>query len=382
MKKAMFRWLAGLGLLAGALAASATLSVPGVTPNAIVLGQSVVLSGPMAEVGRQYAKGVALAIAETNRKGGIHGRQLDLQTLDDAYDPQRAESNTRQLIEERQVFALFGYAGTGATIAGQALAEKAGVPLIAPLTGSDALRERPAANLFFLRASYGDEMDRIVEHQVTLGITRIALVYQDDPFGRAARRSFEEAMRRQRLAPVAISSVDPQAIDVAPALAEIGRSQPMAIVLGTTGKVSTSLLKGIGQGGQRPSIFGLSVLSPALLHAELKGGVGGIVMSQVVPSPWNTKYGIVRQYRAALAAGANPAEIHHASIEGYIAGRVLIEGLRRAGKELTRAGLVNALGGLRKFDLGDFVVDYGNRRHAGSSLVELTILRHDGSFAN
>lgn len=382
MKKAMFRWLAGLGLLAGALAASATQSVPGVAPNAIVLGQSVVLSGPMAEVGRQYAKGVALAIAESNRKGGIHGRQLDLQTLDDAYDPQRAESNTRQLIEDKQVFALFAYAGTGATIAGQALAEKAGVPLIAPLTGSDALRERPAANLFFLRASYGDEMDRIVEHQATLGITRIALVYQDDPFGRAARRSFEEAMRRQRLAPVAISSVDPQAIDVAPALAEIGRSQPMAIVLGTTGKVSTSLLKGIGQGGQRPSIFGLSVLSPALLHAELKGGVGGIVMSQVVPSPWNTKYGIVRQYRAALAVSTNPAEIHHASIEGYIAGRVLIEGLRRAGKELTRAGLVNALGGLRKFDLGDFVVDYGNRRHAGSSLVELTILRHDGSFAN
>lgn len=382
MKKAMFRWLAGLGLLAGALAASATLSVPGVTPNAIVLGQSVVLSGPMAEVGRQYAKGVALAIAESNRKGGIHGRQLDLQTLDDAYDPQRAESNTRQLIEDKQVFALFAYAGTGATIAGQALAEKVGVPLIAPLTGSDALREKPAANLFFLRASYGDEMDRIVEHQATLGITRIALVYQDDPFGRAARRSFEEAMRRQRLAPVAISSVDPQAIDVAPALAEIGRSQPMAIVLGTTGKVSTSLLKGIGQGGQRPSIFGLSVLSPALLHAELKGGVGGIVMSQVVPSPWNTKYGIVRQYRAALSASTNPAEIHHASIEGYIAGRVLIEGLRRAGKELTRAGLVNALGGLRKFDLGDFVVDYGNRRHAGSSLVELTILRHDGSFAN
>lgn len=382
MKKAMFRWLAGLGLLAGALAASATQSVPGVTPNAIVLGQSVVLSGPMAEVGRQYAKGVALAIAESNRKGGIHGRQLDLQTLDDAYDPQRAESNTRQLIEDKQVFALFAYAGTGATIAGQALAEKVGVPLIAPLTGSDALREKPAANLFFLRASYGDEMDRIVEHQATLGITRIALVYQDDPFGRAARRSFEEAMRRQRLAPVAISSVDPQAIDVAPALAEIGRSQPMAIVLGTTGKVSTSLLKGIGQGGQRPSIFGLSVLSPALLHAELKGGVGGIVMSQVVPSPWNTKYGIVRQYRAALSASTNPAEIHHASIEGYIAGRVLIEGLRRAGKELTRAGLVNALGGLRKFDLGDFVVDYGNRRHAGSSLVELTILRHDGSFAN
>ena len=377
MKKAILGCLAGLGLLAGACAAPLS-PAPGVTPNAIVLGQSVVLSGPMAEVGQQYAKGVALAIDETNRKGGIHGRQLDLQTLDDAYDPQRAEANTRQLIEDRQVFALFAYAGTGATIAAQALAEKAGVPLIAPLSGADALREKPAANLFFLRASYGDEMDRIVEHQATLGINRIALVYQDDPFGRAARRSFEEAMRRQRLAPVAIASVDPQALDVAPALAEIGRSQPMAVVLGTTGKVSTTLLKGLGQGGQRPAIFGLSVLSPALLRAELKSGVGGIVMSQVVPSPWNTKYGIVRQYRAALGSG----DIHHASIEGYIAGRVLIEGLRRAGKEPTRAGLVNALGGLRKFDLGDFVVDYGNRRHAGSSLVELTILRHDGSFAN
>lgn len=380
MKKAMLSGLVGLGLLAGALAAPAAPSAPGVTPSAILLGQSIVLSGPMAEVGQHYARGIRLAIDETNRKGGIHGRLIDLQTLDDAYDPKRAEENTRQLIEDKQVFALFGHAGTGATIAAQALAEKAGVPMIAPLTGADALREKPAANLFFLRASYGEEMEKIVEHQATLGITRIALAYQDDAFGKATLRSFEAAMRRQRLAPVAVAAIDPQAIDIAPAVAEIARRQPMAVILGTTGKVSTALVRGLLQAGQPPLIFGLSVLSPALLRAELKSDVAGIVMTQVVPSPWNTKYAIVRQYRAALGVGGN--NVHHASIEGYIAGRVLLEALRRAGKEPSRQSLLAALAGLRKFDLGDFVIDYGNPRHAASSLVELSILRRDGSFAN
>lgn len=367
-------------LVGPAAIAAPAAAVPGVTPGSLVLGQSIVLSGPMAETGQAYAHGINLALARANEKGGVHGRKIELLSLDDGYDAKRAEENTRVLIEEKQVFALFGHTGTGAVIAAQSVAAKAGVPLIAPLSGADALREKPADNLFFLRPSYGDELEKIVEHQATLGIKRIAFVYQNDPFGKAALKSFDEAMQRNQLQAVTVAQIDPQAIDVGPAVAEMGRTQPMAVVMATTGKISTALIKALYQSGQRPQIFGLSVLSPAQLKAELQKSVVGIVMSQVVPSPWAAKHAIVRQYRAAL--GDRLAEMHHASLEGYIAGQMLLEALRRAGKEPTRQRLLDALAGMRKVELSDFLIDFGNPRHVGSRFVELTILRSDGSFAH
>lgn len=380
MKFPFFCALGALTLALGAQAAPPAASVPGVTTNSILIGQSIVLTGPASEVGASYFKGQQLAIAEANAKGGVHGRKIELESIDDGYDPKRAEENTRKLIEEKQVFALFGHTGTGAVMAAQAIAEKAGVPMVAPLTGSDPMREKPAGNLFFLRASYADEMEKIVEHQATLGIGRIALLYQDDAFGKASRRSFEEAMARHKLTPVAMAPVDPQSMDVSAAVAEITRTKPMAVILGSTGKISVAMVKGMYQANLRPQVFGLSVLSPALLRAELQNNISGIVMTQIVPSPWNAKHSIVRQYRAAL--GDKIGEAHHASLEGYVAGRVLVEALRRAGKELTRQGLLDALAAMRKYDLGDYVVDFANPRHTGSRYVELAILRADGSFAN
>lgn len=378
----LFALLAQWPLLSAAAPSSgvAAGTVPGVTPGSIVIGQSIVLSGAMAETGLAYAHGINLALARANEKGGVHGRRIELLSLDDGYDPKRAEENTRILLEEKQVFALFGHTGTGAVIAAQGVAAKAGVPLIAPLSGADVLREKPGENLYFLRPSYGDELEKIVEHQATLGINRIAFVYQNDPFGKSALKSFEEAMRRHRLQAVTVAQIDPQAIDVAPAVAEMGRTQPMAVVMATTGKISTALIKALYQSGQRPQIFGLSVLSPAQLKAELQKSVVGIVMSQVVPSPWAAKHAIVRQYRAAL--GDKPGEVHHASLEGYIAGQMLVEALRRTGREPTRERLLEALAGMRKVELGDFLIDFGNPRHVGSRFVDLTILRSDGSFAH
>lgn len=366
--------LLGLGLLGNAQAET------GVSDERILLGQSVVLSGPLAENGVQYSKGIRLYLDQVNQKGGINGRKIELVTLDDAYTPARAEENTRQLIEDKQVFALLGYAGTGSTLAALPLAEKSHTPLIAPYTGAESLRGKVSPVLFHLRAGYDDEMRKIVEHQATLGIKDIAIVYQDDNFGKAGLKGFEKAMADFKLKPLATLAVAPGNLaESATASAQtLARLRPASVILATAGKVSTAVIGETIKHGVRPQFIGISAISAAQLVGDLKTDAAGIVIAQVVPSPWSSKYRIVRQYREAL--GGKPEDAHYASLEGYMAGRVMVEGLRRAGKNLTRSGLISALEGLQHLDLGDFIVDYRNGRHVGSSFIDLSMIRGNGQF--
>lgn len=365
----------------GLLCLSVSLGIraeTGVTPETISIGQSVVLSGPLAENGMQYSKGINLYLAQVNSKGGVYGRKIELVTLDDGYDPKRAEENTRKLIAEKQVFALFGYAGTGTSLASLPLAEKSQLPFIAPYTGADALRAKPSPVLFHLRASYGDEMEKIVEQQTTVGIRNIAIAYQNDSFGKAALRGFEEAMARRNLKPAAVAAIDPATLDAKPTVAELSKAAPAAVVLATAGKASSAVVKEFLKVRPRPQFFGLSAVSVSQLRADLQEDVSGIVVAQVVPSPWSTRFGIVRQYREAL--GSKAEEAHHASLEGYIAARVLVEAIRRAGKDLTRSKFLSALESIRRLDLGEYLIDFGNARHVGSTYVDLSILRTGGQF--
>lgn len=366
--------LLGLGLLGNAQAET------GVSDERILLGQSVVLSGPLAENGVQYSKGIRLYLDQVNQKGGINGRKIELVTLDDAYTPARAEENTRQLIEDKQVFALLGYAGTGSTLAALPLAEKSHTPLIAPYTGAESLRGKVSPVLFHLRAGYDDEMRKIVEHQATLGIKDIAIVYQDDNFGKAGLKGFEKAMADFKLKPLATLAVAPGNLaESATASAQtLARLRPASVILATAGKVSTAVIGETIKHGVRPQFIGISAISAAQLVGDLKTDAAGIVIAQVVPSPWSSKYRIVRQYREAL--GGKPEDAHYASLEGYMAGRVMVEGLRRAGKNLTRSSLISALEGMQHLDLGDFIVDYRNGRHVGSSFIDLSMIRGNGQF--
>lgn len=366
--------LLAIGLLGNAQAET------GVSDERILLGQSVVLSGPLAENGVQYSKGIRLYLDQVNQKGGINGRKIELVTLDDAYTPARAEENTRQLIEDKQVFALLGYAGTGSTLAALPLAEKSHTPLIAPYTGAESLRGKVSPVLFHLRAGYDDEMRKIVEHQATLGIKDIAIVYQDDNFGKAGLKGFEKAMADFKLKPLATLAVAPGNLaESATASAQtLARLRPASVILATAGKVSTAVIAETIKHGVRPQFIGISAISAAQLVGDLKTDAAGIVIAQVVPSPWSSKYRIVRQYREAL--GGKPEDAHYASLEGYMAGRVMVEGLRRAGKNLTRSGLISALEGLQHLDLGDFIVDYRNGRHVGSSFIDLSMIRGNGQF--
>lgn len=371
-----------MALLAiGALLGSAARAEPGVAPTSVLLGQSVVLSGPLAENGIYYTKGINLYLDQVNAKGGVHGRRIELRTLDDAYDPQRTTQNTRKLIEEDRVFALFGYAGTGSALAAQPLAQKAGVPLVAPYTGADALREKTSPVTFHVRASYSDEMLKIVEQLVTVGVKDIAVAYQDDNFGRAGLKSAEEALKKFKLQAVASGAIAPPSYDAAHAARMVAQAKPGAVILATAGKASVSFVREYLKTGERAQFFGLSVVSSAQLVKELGTEASGIAIAQVVPSPWSNKYAVVRQYRQALTASQDRQEPHHASLEGYIAAKILVEALNRAGRDLTRDKFIAALESMRNFDLGDFTVDFARNKHNGSSYVDLSIVRLSGQIA-
>ena len=369
--------------LIGALLLTLTtglIAEPGVDNNRIVFGQSAVLSGPLAENGVQYMRGIQLYFDQVNKKGGVHGRKLELVSLDDAYNPKKAEENTRQLIEEKQVFALFGYTGTGSTAAALPLAAEQQVPMIAPYTGADSLRAKVSPVLYHLRPGYGEEMRKIVEHQTTLGIRQIAIVYQDDNFGKAGLKGFEAAMQQYGLKPVGVLAVDPAKLaeSSAASAAELLKLRPMAVVLATAGKVSSAVIAESVKRGVRPQFVGLSAISAAQLVGDLKNEAAGVIVAQTMPSPWSGKHRIVRQYREAL--NEQGGEAHYVSLEGYIAARLLVDARRRTGKNPTRSGLLSTLGETRQLDLGDFVIDYSNGRHIGSTHVDLSMIRSNGQF--
>jgi ABC-type branched-subunit amino acid transport system substrate-binding protein len=353
---------------------------PGISSSTILLGQSVALSGAQSENASQYHKGLQIYLDQVNAKGGVHGRKVELITLDDGYDPKRTEQNTQQLIGEKATFALVGFSGTGSALAALPIAEKAQVPFIAPLSGADPLHKTKNPVLFNLRAGYGEEIAKIIEQQTTVGIKSIAIAYQNDGFGKSVLQNFEAVMARYNLKPAAVVAIDPANIEASAkaAAATLAKAAPAALIMGTSGQVSPAVIRETIRSGSRPQFFGLSVISMSVLRKELGNDAIGIIVAQVVPSPWSQKFQIVRQYREALAL--RKEEPHYNSLEGYMLGRVVVEALKRSGPNPTRAAFLNSFTELRDFDLGSFTVDYSNGRRTGSSYVDLSILASNGQF--
>ena len=171
----------------------------GVGDQTIVLGQSIALSGALSDLGKEYASGASLYFDSVNAKGGIHGRKIKLLSLDDGYDTKKALDNTRQLVEQDKVFAIFGQFGTGITQSSLPLTTEAGIPLFAPYSGADGLRDNKNRYLFHIRASYGDETEKMVEQLASTGVREIAVIHQNDPFGKAGLLVAEQALQKRGL---------------------------------------------------------------------------------------------------------------------------------------------------------------------------------------
>lgn len=378
MKSVLARTLSTLVPLM--LAFSASAADPGITSNSILIGQTGVFSGPVAEPALQYRAGAQLYFDSVNAKGGIAGRKIKLVSYDDKFDPKLAAENTRKLLDVDKVFALFGYIGTGAIVASMPQIIDHRIPVVGALSGSDGLRDPKMNLIFHTRASYLAETDKMVEQLKSTGVKSIAIVYQDDPFGKAGLKSAQGAFERQGVKPVIEAPIDMSKLDaLGPTTAQVAKVLPGAIIMITAGKASTAFIREYLKTGARPQFFGVSVLSAKALLADLGADAHGIVIAQVVPSPQRSSYGISKEF-LAVANKADSKDITYNSLEGFLTAKVFVEALRRAGKDVTREKLIAALETLNNYDLGGFVIDYSGGKRAGTSFVDLSIISKSGQF--
>jgi len=368
------RALAGLCLMAGALQAGPLLAQQG---NTIRLGQSLPLSGPLAELGSEYRDGALAYFKMVNARGGIHGRRIELVTLDDGYVVDKSVENARRLLDKDGVFALFGMFGSANYTALMPLVNERSVPSVAPYTGADELRELGSPTTFWLRASYGDETEKIVDQLTTLGINHIAVFYQNDAFGKAGLSGVERALKKRNLKVVASGSFDKMKNDVSEAVKSIAGADPQAVVMISTYKPTALFVKQLRATGKQPQFFALSVVGYKALQAEMGAEAAGIAISQVVPYPWSGSTGVVREFEALPADLKPKSGITYTALEGFLAAKVMVEGLRRAGPQPSREKLVTALESMAPWDAGGFHVDFAGK-HLGSRFAEVTIVGNSG----
>ena len=351
----------------------------GVTPNRILLGQAAVFSGPAAQLGIQMRNGIKAYLDHVNEKGGVHGRRIELITEDDRYEPSVAPSATKKLLEEHKVFALLGYVGTPTGAAHLPVLTQAKVPLVGMFTGAEILRDPFNRYVFHVRASYYDETEKIVEQVLSTGGRKISVFYQADAYGEAGRKGTELALGRRNMKIHSNGTVERNTLKVEQAVKTIHASEPDAIVMVGAYAACAEFIKQMRKAGSGATFYNVSFVGSKALADALGGEGSGVAISQVVPFPWALSVPVVKEYQL-LAKKAGYTDYNFSAMEGFLTAKVMVEGLRRAGREPTREGLVAALEKMQDVDLGGFYVSYSPKNHAGSKFVDLTIIGRGGKF--
>lgn len=359
-------------------ATSAALALPAwAQARTIVLGQSAAFSGPAAQLGIQMNKGAKLYFDQINAAGGVNGHPIELRTLDDGYEPDRCKANTDKLIKD-DVFALFGYVGTPTCVAALPLVNDAKMPFFGPFTGAEALRDPFSRVVFHLRASYYDETGLIVKQLTSLGLQKIAVFYQNDSYGMAGLEGVKRALKPLNLEPIALGTVERNTVDVAKAVAAIVPKMPDAVVQISAYKSCAAFIREARKAGYGGTFFNVSFVGTQALADELGKEGRGIMVSQVMPFPFSTTTPISREYLDAMRRGGADAVPNYSSMEGYLAAKVVVEGLKRAGKNPNRDAFINGLESIQQANFGGFNVNFGPRDHVASKFVDISMITEDG----
>lgn len=374
-----------MGAAAGAVGALAVASLSGparatrLSGPPIVVGSSLALSGILAGSGKDVVAGIQAAFRAVNASGGVAGRELRLQALDDGYSPPRTVENAKALLADGQVLALLSCIGTGNNAAILPLVEKTGVPLVGPVTGAASLRQAGQRYVFHVRASYRDETQRLLQQLMSAGLSSIAVVYLDNAFGTEVRREAELAFQARGVRAAGFFALAADGSNGAAVAAQVTAARPGAVLLGTTGTATTAFLLPLRQISAVLPVAGLSVSVIQSEVPRLGAALQGMAMTQVLPDAASQKNQAVRRFQAALAAADLSAHLGSSAFEGWVNAQVLIEGLRRAGNDLRRERLRDALAGLNRLDLGDLPLGYGEQApYVASQFVELAVLGAGG----
>ena len=371
------RWVRALALHS-LLAAAALLPARAAD---LVVGQVAPLSGVLASTGAQMVLGGKIYFDWVNAQGGVHGAMLRQEVLDDGYKVPDTVRLTRELLARPDVVALYGFAGTAniTQLLADGVLEQGGAALVAPYTGGESLRSPFNPWIFHVRAGYADEAEHMVQQLTTLGMDRVAVMYQDDGFGKAGLAGVEAALAKRKLKLVASAGYERNTDQVDAAVQAIKTSNAQAVIMIAVNKPAAAFIKRYREAGGGAQLYNISVVDPTEL-VKLAGlkNAHGLGISQVVPYPYRPQLPVVREYQQLLKKYAPEAEVNYTSFEQFLGAKVLVEALRRAGPAPTRARVLKALESLQGWDLGGVAVSYSPTNRIGSRYVEVTVIGANG----
>lgn len=366
------------------LAFAVALFAPHAYAAEIVLGQVAPLSGPLAPTGQAYRAGINLYIASVNASGGINGNTLKLVSVDDEYKTEQTVKLARELIRDAKPLALTGIVGTGnvGTLVTEKVLDEAGIPLVGVRTGASSLFKSTNPWLFVTRASYADEIAKIVELYSLTGSSRFAVFYQNDSFGQDGLASVEKLVAQFKGQLVAKASYEKNTTDVAAAVKAIHAASPQAVIMVSNTAASAEFVKQIRAAGNVSQLTTLSTTDGPQLAAKIGADIAkGLAITQVVPPPTALNVPLIKEIQAAYKRFPNAdVALNHTLIEGYLAARIIGEGLRKAGSSPTRKQLQDALKSIKNQDFGGISVNFSGTNQAGVQFVDITILNKEGKL--
>lgn len=370
---------AGLAMLVSSVLVAQ--AEPGVSEDKIVFGQAAALEGPASALGTGMQLGLKAAFASTNAAGGVNGKKLELISYDDSYEPEKSISAVNKLISDDQVFALIGPVGTPTSKATQPIATQANVPFIGPFTGAGFLRNFDHGNIVNVRATYGAETETWIKHLTEdLGYKKIAILYQDDAFGRVGLAGVEKAMKKRNLDLVAKGTYMRNTTAVKRALLEIRKAEPEAVVMVGAYKPIAAFIQYSRRIKFNPAFVNISFVGSKALAKELGPDGKDVIISQVVPFPWDQSIPLVKEYQDALKKVDPNAEPGFVSLEGYMVGKLTSMTLAKMEGEVTRQKFMETVWKTGSYDLGGITLTFGQGDNQGMDQVFLTQINEDGSF--
>jgi ABC-type branched-subunit amino acid transport system substrate-binding protein len=359
----------------------ATTDEVGVSSDTILFGQAAALEGPSSALGQGMRQGILAAFAEVNAKGGVHGRKLELISRDDGYDPDRSIAETTRLIEQDKVFALIGAVGTPTTTATVPIAKAKNVPFIGPFTGAGFLRAPDLHNVVNIRASYGAEAEAWIKHLTEdRHIRSIAIFYQDDSYGRDGLAGVMLALKKRGMELTAESTFERNTKAVGSAMHTLKRAEPEAVVMVGTYGPCAEFIRLARKSGFNPVFVNISFVGANALAKELGPDGQGVIVSQVVPFPWDASVKVVADYQAAEKALDPNSKPDFISLEGYLSGRLVAAALEIAGPNPTRTGLLQVINDVGQFDISGNIITFGKKADDIPAKVFLTVIQPDGTF--
>lgn len=372
-------------LILSGVAASISVASPllhaqaGKGSRKLMLGQSVPLTGAADQIGLAYFNGAKMYFDAINAKNGVAGYKIEVKTLDDGYNATKAAANAKLLIDEG-ADALFGFAGTASCDAAYAVTKSSGIPFFAPFAASDALREASAGNAFHVRPGFADEAYKMVRHCATLNQDRIAVFAEEDAMGRAGLAAVVQALTDLKRPPIVASALSPVNSDkVDAAVTTLMKANPQAIIQVSLFNSSAAFIRKARKAGYGGQFLNFSVVGIDPLFTALGKEIGGIVISQVVPSPRSVGTPLIKEYLDILnQTDQTPS---YESVEGYVAARAFAEGVRRAASgsgKPDKAGLQRAFESMTDYDMSGFRVNLRTKKYESVRAVDLVTITPDG----